>query len=133
MSEAGVNAIRFGQITDLDDYLRGWAPANDIISPTSALEETFFLGLRLTRGVRLADVEAEFGVEQVAELRGVIAEVIGDRLATLREGVMRLTPRGRLLSNEVFEKFVSIGTIDDLPELMEFIRRTRPPESDKIQ
>ncbi len=110
LRRAGANAVRFAQPDSLEEFLRRDAfPASEVISPTAALEERFFLGLRLTRGVRLADVEAEFGAAPLAGLREVMAEIVRDELATLADGVLRLTPRGRLLSNEVFARFVALG------------------------
>jgi oxygen-independent coproporphyrinogen-3 oxidase len=36
----------------------------------------------------------------------VVAELVGDGLMEREDGRVRLTMRGRLLSNEVFEKFI---------------------------
>ncbi|HZQ92171.1 MAG TPA: radical SAM family heme chaperone HemW [Terriglobales bacterium] len=125
---AGVNALRFAMPAELEEFLARPAddePATDIISRSSALEERFFLGLRLTRGVRLDEVEAEFGVEAVNDLEPSIAQVIQQGLVVRHGATLKLTPRGRLLSNEVFDAFVAIGTADDLPELLEYLERTK--------
>ncbi len=138
MKDAGVDALRFGTPCDLAEFLQ-WdgAPACEIISPTSALEETFFLGLRLNRGVDLAEVAAKFGEPEVRELDGIIFDLLKDELARLHHGRLLLTPRGRLLSNEVFERFVCIGSLDDLPDILgldpDDPRRARIAASQKIQ
>jgi oxygen-independent coproporphyrinogen-3 oxidase len=72
-----------------------------------ALEETFFLGLRMTRGVDLIDVSREYGAEAVNSLMPIISELEASKLLVRDRNVIRLTPRGRLLSNEVFERFIS--------------------------
>lgn len=113
-----LNAVRFGTYWEIERFLEWTEPCADLISETSALEETFFLGLRLNRGVRLADVEAKFGKEAIHELDGILFELLDSELCRLEQGVLKLTPRGRLLSNEVFEKFVSIGTLADLPDIL---------------
>ncbi len=119
MKDAGVDALRFGTPWELDEFMK-WDGeiACEIISPTSALEETFFLGLRLNRGVGLAEVAAKFGEQEVRELEGIIFDLLQDELARLERGRLLLTPKGRLLSNEVFERFVAIGTLDDLPDIL---------------
>jgi oxygen-independent coproporphyrinogen-3 oxidase len=138
LRDAGVDALRFGTPGELARFLT-WdrEPACDIISRTSALEETFFLGLRLNRGVSLAEVAAEFGMQEVRELDGIISDLLQDELARLERGRLLLTPKGRLLSNEVFERFVSIGILDDLPDILgvdpDDPRRARIAASQKIQ
>ncbi|HXE90384.1 MAG TPA: radical SAM family heme chaperone HemW [Terriglobales bacterium] len=119
LSDAGVDAIRFRTPWDLEEFLKwdGEAPC-DLISRSSALEETFFLGLRLNCGVELAEAASKFGQEEVQELDDKIADLLRDGLVRLHQGSLFLTPRGRLLSNEVFERFVSIGTVEDLPDIL---------------
>ena len=77
------------------------------MSSQAALEETFFLGLRLNQGVDLKWVAKEFGESAIDALADTISDCVGSGLAANGEGdVIRLTPRGRLLSNEVFERFI---------------------------
>ena len=76
------------------------------VSHRAALEESFFLGLRLTRGVSLQQLAAKFGEEAVEAAGATIAEFVEDGLMEQRGDFVRLTARGRLLSNEVFEKFI---------------------------
>ena len=79
------------------------APEPTRISAGDAAEEALFLGLRLNRGINLSTVQATSinGLtEQIRELCDLgLLEQCGDML--------RLTGRGRLLSNEVFERFIS--------------------------
>ena len=53
----------------------------------------------------------EFGDEAVAAVAGVIDELVEYELLERAGDQVRLTARGRLLSNEVFEKFIGIATI----------------------
>ncbi len=119
MKDAGVDALRFGTPGDLAEFM-SWdgETACEIISPTSALEETFFLGLRLNRGVGFREVADKFGEQEVRELDSIIFDLLQDELARLEHGRLFLTAKGRLLSNEVFERFVCIGTLDDLPDIL---------------
>ncbi|MCI0354061.1 MAG: radical SAM family heme chaperone HemW [Acidobacteria bacterium] len=138
MKEAGVDALRFGTPSHLPEFMT-WdgETACEIISQLSALEETFFLGLRLNRGVSLEEAAAKFGEREVKELDYKIFDLLQDELVRLERGRLILTPKGRLLSNEVFERFVSIGTLDDLPDILgldpDDPRRARIAASLKIQ
>lgn len=109
-SESGVDAVRFSFPDSLDKYFVG-GPLNRIqISPRAALEETFFLGLRLIRGVNLRQVAATFGEDAIAGFSETIADFVLTGLMERQEDVIRLTSQGRLLSNEVFERFISCPT-----------------------
>ena len=81
--------------------------ARNELTFSQAWEETFFLGLRLNAGVNLINVARQFGVGQVNHAREVIRELTGLQLMEIEAEVVRLTPRGRLVSNEVFQRFVS--------------------------
>jgi oxygen-independent coproporphyrinogen-3 oxidase len=100
-----------------DDYDRFFVAADFKASPVrreQALEESFFLGLRLNRGMDLASVREEFG-EASTKYDEAIAELEADGLLCRSEGKLQLTPRGRLLSNEVFEKFIGAAHIVNCP------------------
>ncbi|HXZ31117.1 MAG TPA: radical SAM family heme chaperone HemW [Terriglobales bacterium] len=102
-----VLAVRFSTPDSLQGYLGGTQTSRTSVDEHAALEETFFLGLRLTRGVDRKRVSDEFGEQAVAGIRTVIAEMVEVGLMEQRGNMVRLTARGRLLSNEVFERFIS--------------------------
>ena len=103
-------AVRFSTPDSLEAYVSG-APLNRVPVPAeAALEETFFLGLRLNSGVDLRRVEAELGEDAVARFSKSIADFVQTGLMEQQGDVIRLTSRGRLLSNEVFERFISSRT-----------------------
>jgi len=99
-------AVRFASADSLEPYIAGTPVQRTIVSRQTALEESFFLGLRLTRGVDLRELSAKFGEQVVETFRGAIAELVGDGLMERREDLVRLTSRGRMLSNEVFQWFI---------------------------
>jgi oxygen-independent coproporphyrinogen-3 oxidase len=80
------------------------------VTQGQALEERFFLGLRLNRGVNLDHIRQEFG-DEVDRFMPVIDELTADGLLDRRESRVRLTPRGRLVSNDVFETFIETSTV----------------------
>jgi oxygen-independent coproporphyrinogen III oxidase len=101
------DAIRFSNPDSLERYLAYEPACTTRIVPRMALEERFFLGLRLNRGVDVRDVQQEFP-EWFARQRSVISELIRDALLEQEGEIIRLSNQGRLLSNEVFERFLSI-------------------------
>ena len=72
----------------------------------AALEESFFLGLRLNRGLSLPKLRARFGDTLMDGYTPILAELIADGLLQQIADRVKLTPRGRLLSNEVFARFL---------------------------
>jgi oxygen-independent coproporphyrinogen III oxidase len=74
------------------------------------LEEAWFLGLRLRAGVEWQALAIEFGAAQVEIFRPIVRELCQQELLTDEQGIMRLTRRGVLFSNEVFARFLSAET-----------------------
>jgi oxygen-independent coproporphyrinogen-3 oxidase len=105
----GAGAVRFATADGLDQYVAGVRVEKTEVAPSQALEECFFLGLRLNRGVDLREVASIFGEGTLRGLRPTIADLIADGLMQEGGDFVRLTARGRLLSNEVFEKFITSG------------------------
>jgi oxygen-independent coproporphyrinogen III oxidase len=105
-STPDLDAVRFAPPDSLERYVSGADLQRTPVSREQALEESFFLGLRLTQGVSLRELAAKFDAEIVGKTDAVIKELIECHLMARHEDVIRLTPRGRLLSNEVFERFI---------------------------
>jgi oxygen-independent coproporphyrinogen-3 oxidase len=109
LPQADAGAMRFFTPDSLEAYIAGAPPKRSFVDRQAALEETFFLGLRLNSGVDLEAVSANFGEDVVAQLSGTIAELISEGLVEKQASGIRLTSRGRLLSNEVFQRFLGRG------------------------
>ncbi len=100
--------LRATTTDDLKAYLAGPQTAETAwLSPERQHEEAWFLGLRLNAGVRPVQLREEFGAERVARALDVAARLIEDGLLTRDGDAVRLTARGRLLSNDVFQEFLS--------------------------
>jgi oxygen-independent coproporphyrinogen-3 oxidase len=79
------------------EYLGAWKPVSVERNP---MEERFFVGLRLTQGMRPEPREWErFGEPIRRFIEQGLLETDGD--------VLRLTSRGVMLSNEVFQEFLT--------------------------
>jgi len=101
------NAVRFSNPDSLEKYFAAKLTEHTLVSEQAALEEAFFLGLRLNRGVDLTQLASEFGGDLVGAHSDLISELLPAGLLERQDSTIRLTPRGRLLSNEVFERFIS--------------------------
>jgi oxygen-independent coproporphyrinogen-3 oxidase len=101
-----VDAVRFSTPDSVERYVAAEAVTAAPVSRDAAIEETFFLGLRLVRGLDLREVWAQFGNSAKPEFEETIADLIGLELLERNGDVIRLTARGRLLSNEVFARFI---------------------------
>ncbi len=104
-SDAG--AVRFSNPDALEKYVGGAAQDCIAVSPEAALQEAFFLSLRLNRGIDVAEIEKEFGEDAVGAYAEALAELVEDGLVERAGTAVRLTGRGRMISNEVFERFIS--------------------------
>jgi oxygen-independent coproporphyrinogen-3 oxidase len=100
-------AVRFSTADVLEKYVADSPVQRTVVSLAAALEERFFLGLRLNRGVDLNEVAADFGQSALDDLLTPINVLIADRLLQRDGNRISLTPRGRLLSNEVFQSFLA--------------------------
>ncbi len=103
----GAEAVRFATADAPEKYVAGSPLQSTVVSHAAALEEAFFLGLRLNRGVALGRVAGTFGQPAVDDLSPLITELVADGLLQCDADCVRLTPRGRLLSNEVFQRFLA--------------------------
>jgi len=101
------NAVRFSMPDSLDAYMNRAPQVVTPVSERGALEESFFLGLRLNRGVDLERLRADFSSQSIAACESAIEECVQEGLLERRGTRVCLTARGRLLSNEVFAKFLT--------------------------
>jgi oxygen-independent coproporphyrinogen-3 oxidase len=107
------HGLRLGNPRDLASYLgrvESGQPAageREQLDPPRARGEAIFLGLRPVAGLDARAFAAEFGAPPRAFYdRAIGALVEAGLLVEEPEGHLRLSPRGRLLSDGVFEHFV---------------------------
>jgi len=149
-------AVRFATPDALDAYMNRAPHTLTPVSAQAAIEESFFLGLRLNRGIDLESIRTEFSSEfgpaiflnmtchpdpelvegegpavcpqsarpaassspffctfspeTVALWDSVIQQCLHEGLLEQQGATLRLTARGRLLSNEVFARFLTEET-----------------------
>ena len=101
-----IDGVRFAPADSLEQFMSTAVLQRTEVSRRAALEESFFLGLRLTQGVRMQELTTKFGEAAIGNARAAVAEFVNDGLMQERGDFVCLTTRGRLLSNEVFERFI---------------------------
>jgi len=103
---------RIANVGGLDGYMEalgdGHMPPQEmeVIDDATALSETIILGLRLSDGVALNDIGHRFKIDLPGRYAAEIAELSEMGLVEVTEGRLWLSPRGRLLGNEVFLRFL---------------------------
>ncbi|MGQ9593676.1 MAG: radical SAM family heme chaperone HemW [Anaerolineae bacterium] len=128
---AGAHSHAFGrrwhEVEDLPRFLRAWAEGGppehgagrvppyasptacevEVVSREQAMAETLFLGLRLVEeGVPRWRFRERFGVPVEAVYGPVLEDLEAQGLLQVDEEKIILTPRGRLLANQVFLRFL---------------------------
>ncbi|MBI5283098.1 MAG: coproporphyrinogen III oxidase family protein [Candidatus Solibacter usitatus] len=90
--------LRWQNVEPPGDYAAAADPRIECV-PAKLAEERFFVGLRLLRGIRPTAGEWE-------SHRGAIGRLLDDGLLSSDGDTLRLTAKGVLLSNEVFQEFI---------------------------
>jgi len=113
---AGAHGHRYPQryvnVMGIDDYIArvsaGESPVAEItaLTPRDLAAETMFMGLRLNIGVSTTHFRDRCGVEMDAVFGAELAELADLGLIERDERGVRLTSRGRMIGNRVFERFV---------------------------
>jgi oxygen-independent coproporphyrinogen III oxidase len=103
---------RYANILGIDDYIVTVQSGARPIAETTPLNaadlyaETMFMGLRLNIGVSEAHFAARCGIRLDQAYGDVLNELLEVGLIERSAGRVRLTERGRMLGNRVFERFV---------------------------
>ena len=104
--------IRYANHEDLEEYMREIdrhrLPERTVTSltPETRFKDALIMGLRLTRGLDLAALGDAYGVDARAFVMETLADLANEDLFVLVGNVLKLTPRGRLLSNIVFSRLL---------------------------
>ncbi len=108
-----VDGYRYSNVPSPLEYIarleRGESPVDEMFftGKETEMAETMMLGLRLTReGVRRAAFRERFGRELDEAYAAPIQELVALGLLEDLGEPIRLTPRGRLLGNEAFARFL---------------------------
>ena len=108
-----IDGHRLANSKSLDKYIADFSgktsplpEMDEEINPELELAETVILGLRLGEGIDADYLQNRFGIDILAHYRRQVEEMADAGLLERTDGHIRLTRRGRLLSNEVFWRFL---------------------------
>ncbi len=106
------NNYRYYNVSDVNQYIeriKTMGSAGDkriFLTKNNRLEEVLFLGLRKTEGVRLKLFQVEFGIDILSKFSQEISRLQDAELVEINKGFLKLSRKGLLLSNEVFQAFL---------------------------
>lgn len=104
--------VRFSNPDNLDEYRQGVTSGRlaqvdeHKLTLDDAMAEYLFLGLRLSDGVDLRAFECEFGCSLESAYGPAATDLERLGLVVQKNGVLALTLKGMLLSNQVFTRFL---------------------------
>lgn len=100
--------IRVKNNSDLLSYIGGRFDYEEeiLLSKEDAIEEFFFLGLRMMEGVNIKEFVEEYGADAYASKLGAINESVEEGLLEKKGDLLLLTKKGIDVSNYVFGKFL---------------------------
>ena len=104
--------VRWKNISSTSEYIDAVITGGQLVterrdrSAEERLEDALFTGLRLSRGIDLALVDAQYGVN-VWERYGAELQSFIDEGLLIYDATLRLTRAGMLLANEIMAVFIS--------------------------
>jgi oxygen-independent coproporphyrinogen-3 oxidase len=98
--------VRLAVTDSLDAYMNRAPHSVTPVRLRAAIEESFFLGLRLNRGIDIEGLRQKLDSDMAGICESVIQQCVQEGLLEEQGTKVRLTARGRLLSNEVFGRFL---------------------------
>lgn len=107
-----LNRVRYANHGPLPKYLKAlnagdWPCLEEHSVPLHEQKEEFmFMGLRKMKGISFNEYESRYGEKVEDTFPGVINKLIDDGLLVMDESHVRLSNEGKLLGNQVFEKFL---------------------------
>jgi oxygen-independent coproporphyrinogen-3 oxidase len=99
---------RFANVRPIQEYIERITSQGDAVAEKEwiprdlELAETAMLELRLLEGINVANFNARYGISFMEHFGDRLWEPMAASLMVEQDGWVRLTDRGRLLSNEVF-------------------------------
>ena len=108
LRRGGSGAVRFATADSLEEFEAGAPLTRTDVTEESALEEELFLGLRLCCGVDFEELSKQYG-KAAGRLEPQVNSFVAAGFLHRVNGSVSLTAKGRLLSNEVFERLLLSG------------------------
>lgn len=107
-----VGPIRWHNVAGIGDYLervragRSTVASARRLPPKEQMEDALVMGMRLLEGIDVVALGARYGVDVMSRYGTDLADLIDQDVVSFDGTRLRLTSRGRVLSNEVMRVFV---------------------------
>ncbi len=104
--------FRYSNVTSLDEYSsrisRGQLPFSNMnhMNPLDRFRDALIMGARLVQGVDLSRLDRRYNVDAALFMTETISDLQDQGLFEFRNNLFRFTAKGRLLSNQIFCRWV---------------------------
>jgi len=103
-----IDRIRYSNTCSFEEYLED--PSKKVFEHTETkqemIEEGIFLGLRLIKGIDINKFNSEYKINLLQKYAKVISKYIDYGFMEIKEGCLRLTTKGILISNTILAEFI---------------------------
>ena len=107
-----LDETRYNNLCEIDKYeeliLNGKKPIEweEKLSIKDKIEESIFLGLRMNEGIKFKDFKNKYDFNFLEEYKNEIEKLTKLQLIDINETGMKLTQKGKEISNSVFVEFI---------------------------
>jgi len=105
-----VDGVRYSNVVGFEDYF--CEPCckdfEQNLTEQEKLEEEIFLGLRMTRGINIDEINQKFGIDFECRYKKILEKYISDGLLKLEGKILKFSRRGVLVSNYILADFIEI-------------------------
>ncbi|SCH37108.1 Oxygen-independent coproporphyrinogen-III oxidase [uncultured Clostridium sp.] len=108
-----IKNIRYRNVCDLNEYHKmiekNEKPieSKEILSKQDSIEEKIFMGLRMNDGIKFNDFKNKFNIDFLEVYKSQLRDLSEKGLISITEESMKLTQRGREISNSIFIEFMN--------------------------
>lgn len=103
-----VNGVRYSNTGNLNDFLE--TPLSrefsQVLTQQEKLEEEIFLGLRLTNGISIKEINLKFGIDFENKYKEILSKYMLTAHLIQENGLYRLSNAGILVSNIILSEFL---------------------------
>ncbi|MGC8602869.1 MAG: radical SAM family heme chaperone HemW [Desulfomonilaceae bacterium] len=103
---------RYSNVVNLNDYMVAVSSNGSAIEsftkmdPLTRFKDAMIMGLRMTQGVDFRIMSSRYGFDSYFFVKQTLLDLMGTGLFTMGRDTIKLTPKGMLLSNIIFTRFV---------------------------
>ncbi|WP_414050278.1 radical SAM family heme chaperone HemW [Macrococcus animalis] len=110
-SHGYVEGKRYYNVVPVPHYIKAMANGSAVkevipVDEKASMEEYMFLGLRLNEGINIIDFEKRYGISFEDVFGTVSQSLLNENQIIFENNQFKLTDKGRMRGNDVFEKFL---------------------------